>query len=83
VLQPQGEQSPACVVLRSVYNRPVSHAAHARHRLGAYEVTGALGAGGTGEVYRARGSRLNRTVPFKVRCCDVGVTRSSWPVRSI
>jgi eukaryotic-like serine/threonine-protein kinase len=35
-------------------------------RLGAYEVTGALGAGGMGEVYRARDPRLCRDVAIKV-----------------
>ncbi len=34
--------------------------------LGAYEVIGALGAGGMGEVYRARDTRLNRDVAIKV-----------------
>src|SRR3984893_13941097 len=35
-------------------------------RLGPYEVVSALGAGGTGEVYRARDTRLERDVAIKV-----------------
>ncbi|MCG6927560.1 MAG: serine/threonine-protein kinase [Acidobacteria bacterium] len=35
-------------------------------RLGPYEVLGAIGAGGMGEVYRARDTRLDRTVALKV-----------------
>src|SRR5918994_4582231 len=35
-------------------------------RLGPYEVLSALGAGGMGEVYRARDQKLNRDVAIKV-----------------
>src|SRR5579864_4755162 len=35
-------------------------------KLGPYELTAAIGAGGMGEVYRARDPRLNREVAIKV-----------------
>jgi serine/threonine protein kinase len=35
-------------------------------RLGPYEVVGAIGAGGMGEVHRARDTRLDREVAVKI-----------------
>ena len=35
-------------------------------RLGPYEILSAIGAGGMGEVYRARDTRLDRTVAIKI-----------------
>ena len=35
-------------------------------RLGTYEVVAAIGAGGMGEVYRARDTKLNRDVALKI-----------------
>lgn len=40
-------------------------------RLGPYEVLGLIGAGGMGEVYKARDTRLDRTVAIKVLPADI------------
>jgi eukaryotic-like serine/threonine-protein kinase len=40
-------------------------------RLGPYQIIGPIGAGGMGEVYRARDTRLNRDVAVKVLPSDV------------
>ncbi len=46
-------------------------------RLGPYEIQDPLGAGGMGEVYRARDTRLDRTVAIKILPANL----SSDPVR--
>jgi tetratricopeptide (TPR) repeat protein len=43
----------------------------ARTRLGPYEIVSAVGAGGMGEVYRARDTRLDREVAVKVLSPDL------------
>ena len=43
-------------------------------RLGPYEIESAVGAGGMGEVYRARDTRLDRVVAIKILSSDLGAT---------
>ncbi len=51
-------------------------ALHAGDHVGPYEVLGSLGAGGMGEVYRARDPRLGRTVAIKVLPASVSADAS-------
>ena len=45
-------------------------------QLGHFEILSALGAGGMGEVYKARDPRLNRTVAIKVLPAHIAIGRS-------
>jgi serine/threonine-protein kinase len=56
-------------------------------KLGPYEILAAIGAGGMGEVYRARDSRLNRDVAIKTSASQFTerferkAALLGWPVR--
>lgn len=52
-------------------------------RLGTFEITARLGAGGMGEVWRARDTRLQREVAIKVppaTSIRLMAKRSTWPL---
>jgi serine/threonine protein kinase len=51
--------------------RRTRHGSPTGHCLGAYEIIAFIGAGGMGEVYKARDTRLDRTVAVKVLGRDV------------
>ena len=52
-------------------------------RIGPYEVVSMLGAGGMGEVYRARYVKPNRDIALKVRCKHSGLSGPSADRRPI
>jgi len=47
-------------------------------RLGPYDIISALGAGGMGEVYRARDSRLDRDVAIKICRRPLPAMATGW-----
>ena len=51
-------------------------------RLGAYEVLALIGAGGMGEVYRARDTKLGRDVAIKVVSDGFGQIPNAWRASS-
>src|ERR1700757_5115459 len=46
-------------------------------KLGPYEILGPVGAGGMGEVYRARDTRLDRTVAIKILSAGFAANRAA------
>ena len=52
-------------------------------RLGPYDIVARVGAGGMGQVFRARDSRLGRTVAIKVLSADVDARRLRHEARAI
>ena len=57
--------------------RPASMPLTAGTRLGHYEILALIGAGGMGEVYRARDEKLKRDVAIKVLPASSRRTRSA------
>jgi serine/threonine protein kinase len=48
-------------------------------RLGSYQILSAIGAGGMGEVYRARDSKLDRLVAVKVISAHLARSMGTGP----
>src|SRR5262245_53771912 len=55
---------------RIIHRQSAAVALQAGSRLGAYEILTLIGSGGMGEVYRARDTRLHRTVAIKILSRD-------------
>lgn len=67
LLAQDGESNILDHTLASPASKPLS----AGDKLGPYEITGLIGAGGMGQVYRARDPRLRRDVALKILTAEV------------
>src|SRR5258707_12532402 len=66
---PFGSNPRGAVFRQGRINQPMSLPAGTR--LGPYEILSPVGAGGMGEVYRAKDTRLDRTVAIKILPADM------------